>query len=343
MRTRFFLIIGFMLWLPVAPFMAHAEKPEPVNVYSSSKEHLIRPLLEAFTKATGIPHQLTTVANTALNARLEMEGEDTPADVVIVTDVANLAALNQAGLLRPVSAMEVLQRIPQTLRAKNNGWIGLTMRARLIFKRKDDKDLPEISSYLDLANPALKDGVLVRSSQSSYNQSLLADILLRYGKEEALEWAKAVVANFARKPSGGDRDQLRALASGEGKVAIANSYYYALMLTGEDKSDREYARKLEPIFFTQSPDQIHVNIRGAGIPKHSTNPEGAKALLTFMASEPAQEFLSKHNHEYPANPKASASELLQSWPFTPKVNTPLHEIGAHNKEAVLLFDQAGWN
>ncbi len=326
--------ILFSISLPFA-LMAQEAAPE-LNVYSSSKEHLVRPIFDAFTEESGIKVNVTTLDGAAMVARLSLEGEDSPADAVIVADVANLHKLDEKEVLSGFESDVVAKNIPAILRADDNAWIGVAMRARIVFKRKDDD--AEIATYADLADPKWKGQILVRSSENPYNQSLLTDIIARDGREAALVWAKGIVANMARKPQGGDRDQIRAVASGEGRLAIANSYYFAQMLVGKDAGDKALAEKMQPIF----PKDTHVNIRGAGITKASKHKEAAQQLMEFLTQAKAQNLFTNINQEYPANPTIEPSETLQSFGFTPKPKTPLTTIGAGNAQALEVFSEADW-
>lgn len=320
-----------------------SESPQPITIYSSSKEHLIRPVLNEFTKATGIAVRLTTLSNAAIVSRLELEGEDTQADAVIIADVANLHKLKEKGLLAPVVSEVVKKNIPAVLRDEAHEWAGITMRARFVFRRANDREAATITAYQDIAEPKWKDSILVRSSDNVYNQSLLSDLIHRLGENRAAQWAKGVVANMARDPQGGDRDQLRALASGVGRFAIANSYYYAQMLAGKDETDRALAAKIKPILFeTKSDDAKHVNIRGVAMTKYATHAKQVRQLIEFLTSEKAQRYLTTHNYEYPANPSVEAAPVLQRWGYTPSPTVPLSIVGAGNAKAVALFSQAGW-
>lgn len=329
----------------ISPALAQkdASRPEVVHIYSTSKEHLIRPVLQRFEHETGIEARVSTLDSAALTQRLLLEGEDTLADAVIVADMANVWALHEKELLQGFASETIERNIPPILRDAGNHWVGIAMRARLIFHRKGDEEAAQVDSYLDLADPRWDDGVLVRSSHSVYNQSLVADLIYRHGREAVLNWAEAVVANMARPPQGGDRDQLRALASGQGRLALANSYYYALMLTGEDETDRAYADKLVPVFPDATDSQgPHINIRAAAVTKHARHREAAQALVAFLTTPEAQRYLALNNYEYPANPDVKPSGVLQSWGHIPKPHVPLETIGRYRNEAIGLLGEAGW-
>lgn len=344
LTVSFVAMLWAMLAMAVtAPLNAHPPKSSDASlqIYSSSKEHLIRPLLDRFEHKTGISVAVTTLDGPALVSRLALEGNHTPADVLIIADVGNMASLTERNLLRAMRIESLNERVPPNLRHQDDLWTAIALRARFVFARADDKEAREgIKSYLDLADEAWRESVLIRSSDNVYNQSLMADMMIRHGEEAALDWAKGVVANMARRPQGGDRDQLRALASGEGRLAVANSYYYAMMLTDANATDRALAEKLKPVFFDDAP--IHVNIRAAGITRHTDNMEQAQQLIRFLLSDEAQQYLTLKNFEYPAVASVAPSKLLSGWGYQPDVTYPVERIGSLNVNAVSLLSKAGW-
>lgn len=323
--------------------MAYAAEPVNVNIYSAQKEFLIRPILEKFEKAN--PHikvQLTSIEEGGLLTRLKLEGKDSPADLVMTADVANLYKLQAQGSLAPVQSKILEANIPAHLRESGGHWFGFTTRSRMVFYAKDRVKPDALATYADLADPKWKGKIMVRSSVNDYNQSLLASIIAYDGEEKALAWAKGVVANMAAKPAGGDRDQLRAVASGKGDLAISNTYYYGLLQNSPDKADRDYAKKLGIIFPNQKDRGAHVNIRGGALTASSKHPKEAVKLLEYLSGDEAQKFFADNNHEYPANPAVAVSKTVSAW-GTPTFDTlPLEKVGAYNKQAVMLFDKAGW-
>lgn len=330
------------LTLPFTVMAETSASQEQIKLYSSSKEHLVRPLLDAFEKESGIKVNLTTLGGSELVARLALEGKDSPADAVMIADVARLWQLQDKALLAPVASELVAKNIPATLRAVDGSWVGIATRARLVFRRKDDAGAT-ITDYRELADKKWSKALLVRSSDNEYNQSLMADMMFRFGDLAAQDWAKGVVANLARTPSGADRDQLRALASGEGRLAVANSYYYAMMLSGEDAADKAYAEALVPMFPDATPKGgTHVNIRGVALTKASSKQAAVVRFIEFLVQPKAQEMLTQLNMEYPANPAVAASALLQSIAPTPTAQVPLSEIGKRNAQTIDLFSRAEW-
>lgn len=352
MRQFFSFVAFHIIVLTVTVFWAMQAKAvegadaKMLTVYSAQKEHLIRPVLEMFEEKTGIKVRLTTGKDSALIARLKQEGEQSPADLLLAADVGRLALAQREGLLQPVKSVAMEGIIPPPLRSAEGYWYGVTMRARVLFARKADMEAnPELFedlSYEALTGDAFAKGIVVRSAQNIYNQSLVASLIAHHGEEKAAEIVAGLVDNFARKPVGNDRDQLRALAAGVGNVAIANSYYFGLLLNSEDPKDRELAEKLTLIFPNQKETGTHANIRGGAVVKASRNAKEATQLLEFLVSKEAQAFFAEHNYEYPVNTDVEANALLQSWGAFKVDATPLATIGENNMAAVKVMKDAGW-
>jgi iron(III) transport system substrate-binding protein len=235
-----------------------------VNVYSARKDHLIKPVLDDFTARTGIKVNLLPAGEDQLLERLKSEGVNSPADVLITTDVAHLHKARVAGVLQPVNSAEIERNIPARFRDPQGYWFGLSARARVLFHARDRVKAAELSTYEDLADPKWKGRICVRSSSSSYNQSLLANLIAVHGPEKAEAWAKGVVANFARKPQGGDRDQITAVAAGQCDIAIANTYYYGNLQSSAKAEDRDAAAKVAIFFPNQQGRGAHMNVAGDG-------------------------------------------------------------------------------
>ncbi|HER35112.1 MAG TPA: Fe(3+) ABC transporter substrate-binding protein [Halothiobacillaceae bacterium] len=312
-----------------------------LNVYSARKEHLIAPLLEQFTDETGIEVNLLTADAGALLSRLENEGENTPADLLITVDAGNLQRAKEAGVLQSVDADTLTQRIPEALRDADNQWFGLSKRARVIFAAKDRVEDGAITSYADLADPAFKGRICIRSSDNIYNQSLVASLIAHKGEEWTEQWAKGLVANMARKPQGGDRDQIRAVAAGECDIAVANTYYYGAMQNGGD-TDREAADAVRLVWPNQDGRGAHVNVSGAGMVAASDKTQAVTQLLEFLTTEQSQEWYAQVNNEFPVRPGVPASETLAQWGEFKADDLGLTKLGELNPDAVRLMDRAGW-
>lgn len=315
---------------------------EEVNVYSAREEQLIKPLLDAFSKDTGIKVNLVTGDDDPLLERLKREGANSPADVLITADAGRLYRATQNGSLQAIQSAKLNQAVPANLRDPENRWFGLTYRARVIFYNKDKVKPNELSTYEALADPQWQGRVCVRSSNSIYNQSLLASIIQADGAAQAENWAKGLVNNFARAPAGGDRDQIKAVAAGQCDVALANTYYYAQMLYGKDAAQKAAASKVGLFWPNQNNRGTHINISGVGVTTSAKNKENAVKLLEYMVLDDAQRWYSSTNGEFPVKPGITASPELQSWGNFKRDPVNLSVLGKNNAQAVMLMDKAGW-
>ena len=322
-----------------------ADTEEEVNLYSARKEALIKPLLESFTKETGIKVNVISAKADALLKRIQSEGKNSPADVLLTTDAGRLHRAKKADVLTSIDSALLDQRIPSQYRDKDATWFGMSVRLRPIFVT-DSINIEQISSYEDLTKPEFKGQICVRSSSNIYNQSLVASMIEAKGEQATAEWASSLVENFARQPQGGDRDQIRAAAAGQCSIAVANTYYAAQMLAGpEDSADHQAAKKLRIIWPNQEGRGVHANISGAGVIKTAPNPENAVKLIEFLSSDTAQEIYADVNYEYPvvSNAKSiSNNKILSSWGEFKADTIDLGILGSNNPAALKLMDQAGW-
>ncbi len=316
---------------------------EQVNLYSARKESLIKPLLERFTAATGIKVNLVTGKAAALQKRLEVEGRNTPADLLLTSDAGRLYLAKQAGLFQSVESEVLTRAIPAHLRDRDNQWFGLSRRARIIVYSKQRVQPGALARYEDLTDPKWRGRICIRSSGNIYNQSLLASMVAHFGEQAAEQWAAGVVANLARPPRGNDRAQVKAVAVGECDVAVVNSYYLGKMQNSRDPAERAAAAKVVPLFPNQADRGTHVNISGAGITRHARNRENALKLLEFMVSDEAQRWYAASNHEYPVKEGIGVSPTVKAWGYPFKEDTlEMGQLGIHNITAVKIFDRVGW-
>jgi len=326
--------------------VAHDERV--VNVYSARHYDTDDKLYERFTTETGIHVNLVEGRSDALLARLKREGTLSPADVFITVDAARLRQALDAGVLQGIDSPKLRNRVPESLRDPEGRWFALTKRVRVIVAHKDRVPEGAVASYADLANPKWRGRVLVRSSSSVYNQSLVAALFEQIGPDAAQAWCEGVVANLARKPQGGDRDQIRAIAAGEGDIALVNHYYLARMLES-DGPDAEAARSVRIIFPDQdpkaSPDGLtgaHVNISGAGVLSTAPNRDHAIRFIEYLLSDEAQETLALGNNEYPVAPGVPLANVLDAFGSFRADETPVAAMAERNREAVMAMDRAGW-
>ena len=313
-----------------------------VNIYSYRQEALIKPQLEAFKKATGISYNLITGSASGLLQRLKSEGANSPADVLFTVDAGRLHTAEEMGLLQPVRSAVLEKSIPAHLRDPQGRWFGLGMRARAVFYHVDRVKPAELSTYEDLASQKWKGRILIRSSNNIYNQSLLASLIHHHGAKKAEEWARGIVANMARKPQGGDTDQLRAVFAGEGDIAISNNYYYARLLASKKEADRKVTSKVKVFWPNQDGRGTHVNISGAGITKSAKNKANAIKLLEFLVGEDAQKIYAEVGHEFPVRQGVPRGDIVAGMGAFKMDSIPLEVLGRNNAEAVRIFDRVGW-
>lgn len=313
-----------------------------VNVYSARKDHLLKPVLDAFSQKTGIKVNLLSASEDQLLERLKSEGKDSPADLFITTDVAHLHAARVAGVLQPAVSKTVKTAIPAAYRDPQGYWTGLSARSRVVFYAKDRVKQSEITTYEDLADPKWKGRICVRSSSSTYNQSLLAGLIAVNGPTKAEAWAKGVTDNMARKPQGGDRDQISAVAAGQCDIAIANTYYYGGMLTSTKEAEREAAAKVGIAFPNQQGRGAHMNVAGAGVTASAKNRGEAVQLLEFMTGPEAQALFAQANNEFPIRPSVAASPVVAAWGMFKAEDINVAMLGENRAEAIRIFDRVGW-
>lgn len=316
-----------------------------VNVYSARHYDTDDSLYARFTEQTGIEVNVIEGDSAALLERLRREGEQSPADIFIAVDAGRLHHADSEGIFTPASSETLTSRIPAHLRHPAGHWFGLTKRARVIMYATDRVQPDEITTYEELADPKWKGRLLIRSSSNIYNQSLVGSILAAHGEEAAEEWCRGVVANMARTPQGGDSDQIRALAAGEGDIAVANTYYLAKMIANADKpEDQESASKVGVIFPNQGDDDrgAHVNLSGAGLVKGGPNPENAVQFLEFLTNEESQAIFAGDNKEYPTVGGYALVDELQGFGEFKEDSLNASTFGANNQEALQLMDRCGW-
>jgi iron(III) transport system substrate-binding protein len=313
-----------------------------VNVYSHRHYDVDRELFARFTEETGIRVNVVTGSADELITRLETEGGSSPADVLITVDAGRLHRAKERGLLQAVESPTLEAHVPARYRDPEGFWYGLTTRARVLVYARTRVRPEQIPTYESLADPAWRGRVLVRSSENVYNQSLLAALIAEVGEESALRWAQGIAQNLARSPSGGDTDQLKAVAAGAGDVAISNTYYLAKLATSQDAEERRVYDQLAVVFPNQGDRGTHVNVSGAGVTRSAPNRDAAVRLIEFLTADEAQRVYAEGNQEYPVKPGIAMSSVLQAWGEFEADTLPLARLGELNGRAVMLFDRAGW-
>lgn len=330
------LMMGFM-FLTTSVFASNE-----VNVYSHRHYDSDKLLFKKFEEKTGIKVNIVTAKAEELVSKLAIEGENTPADLLITADIGNLYEAKERKLLQPIDSKILNENIPTHLKDNENKWFGLTKRARVFVYNPNKVDPKNLSDYFSLTKPEFKGKVVTRSATSGYNKSLIASIIANYGEAKGLEFVKGMAANFPYDPKGSDRDQIRAVAAGDADIAIVNTYYLGVMLSGEDKKDIEIAKSLKIFFPAQDTTGTHINISGAGVTAYAKHKENAIKLIEFLSSEEAQAAFAEGNSEYPVNPKVKPSQTVASWGTFKEDTISLSEVGKYTKKAVELASKGDW-
>ena len=310
---------------------------EKVNIYSYRQPKLIDPLLKAFTAKTGIETNII-YANAGLEERIQAEGANSPADVLFTVDIGRLTEAKERGITASVNVADVkeLAAIPANFRDPEGHWFGLTLRGRVVYASKE-RVKQDSFTYAELADPKWKGKICTRSGQHVYNVSLVASVIAHKGEAATEEWLKGVRDNLARKPAGGDREQVRDVQAGLCDIAIANTYYMAAML--RDPKQKEWADSVRIIFPDAATTGTHVNVSGVSLIKSAPNKAAALKLMAFLASDEGQKMYAEANSEYPIDPKVPPTEIVQSWGKLVPDKTPLADIAAQRKKASELIDK----
>lgn len=312
-----------------------------LNIYSSRHYDTDERLYSDFEEATGITINRIEGNADELIARMEAEGANSPADVLITVDTSRLARAKDAGILQSIDSTLLEEKIPANLQDADNQWFGFSQRARIFFYAKDAVATPP-ASYLDLADPAYKGQVCIRSSTNTYNQTLLAAIVTNHGEEAAKSWAEGVVANMAREPQGGDTDQLRGLVSGECDIAVSNTYYFARALRSDVEGVSSEIDKISWIFPSQEAEGAHMNLSGAGVAAYAPNRDNAVKFLEYLASDQAQVYFSNGNDEFPAVPGVALAENVAALGAFKADTVNLSEVAKNLPVAQKIFNEVGW-
>lgn len=319
-----------------------SDDSQVVNLYSARHYDSDQALYDRFTEETGITVNVREGSADELVARMTSEGENSPADLLIAADAGALWRAQQAGLFQPVSSTTLDERIPANLREPEGNWYGFTRRARVVAYDPAKVQPEEIDDYAKLATPRFRGRICVRSSDSIYNLSLVGALIEAWGEERTGEWVRGIVANMARPPEGGDRDQIRAVAAGVCEVALTNSYYYIGMAAGDDAADREVTQKVSLGFPSLDGQGSHVNISGGGVARNAPNRDNALRLLEFLASAESQSHISANNNEYPASPDVPAPPPVDAYAAFTAHPMAVSAFAARQPQAQSLMSAAGW-
>ena len=337
MRLPIFLVIALL----AAPVALAQEKV--VNVYSSRHYQADEALYAGFTKKTGIRINRIEAGEDALIERIRNEGTRSPADVLITVDAGRLWRAEQLGLFQPVKSSLLESRIPASYREPSGQWFGLSLRARVIAYNKDKVKAEEVQNYEDLADPKWKGRLCMRSSTNIYNLSLMGALIDHLGEQQAESWARAVRANLAQEPKGGDTDQLKAVAAGQCDVTISNQYYYARLARSDKADERRVAEQLRVAFPNQKTWGTHVNVSGAGVLKHAPHRDAAVQFLEYLASDEAQRYFADGNNEWPVvdSVKLDNPVLTAFGDFRrDRINVAI--LGRNQPSSQKIYDRVAW-
>ena len=336
-KIQLILLFSFFINLVIA---------NEVNVYTSRHYDSDDALYEEFTDETGIKVNIISGKGSALLQRLKAEGKNSPADIFFTVDAGNLWKVQKEGLFQSIESEKVLTEVPVSLRGPNDEWTAIAKRARVIFYNPENisDELVENFNYEDLADQKWNKRIVIRSSNNMYNQSLVASLIKNIGEEETEKWAKKLVGNFARKPQGNDRSQIIAVANGEADLAVANSYYIGIMLSGSAGQEQlEAAKKVKMIFPNQENRGAHINISGAGILKNAPNKDNANSFIEFLISKRVQKYMIDKSYEYSVlNDVPPSIEIAGFGTNFKEDQTSVRSFGELNPDAVKLMDRSGW-
>ncbi len=325
--------------LAACPLAATAQE---VNLYTTRETGLIQPLLDAFTKSTGIKVNAIFVKD-GLIERVKAEGPNSPADVLMTVDFGGLIDAVDQGVTQPVRSEALAAAIPANLRDPDGHWYALSLRARLVYVSKDRVPLTAIS-YEELADPKWKGKICIRSGQHPYNTSLIAAYIAHHGEANAEAWLRGVKANLARKATGGDREVARDILGGICDIGVGNSYYVGLMRSGTGGPDQlKWGAAINPLLPTFKGGGTHVNISGAAIAKHSPNKANALKLLEYLVSNDAQALYAQMNYEYPVRSGAAVEPIIAAFGTLKPDSLDLVAIARNRKQASILVDKVGFD
>lgn len=348
MKINKFLLLALLIVPITLIFLTKTNEEvqnEEVNIYTSRHYDADNLLYEQFTKKTGIKVNIISGKGSALIERLKAEGINSPGDVFFTVDAGNLANFQKQGFLQSIQSEIIKQSVPVELRGENDEWVAVAKRARVIFYNPELVSEGEIKdiNYEDLASDVWKNRVAIRSSSNMYNQSLVSSLISNLGIDETEKWAKGLVSNFARKPQGNDRSQIMAVANKEALIAIANTYYIGIMLSGKGgKEQLNAAQKVKIAFPNQNNRGAHINVSGGGVLKHSPNRENAEKFLEFLLSEEAQVHIVNNTFEYPVLESVKPHPIIESFGDFKMDKTSIADFGKYNPEAVKLMDRVSW-
>ena len=340
MKNYIYLVVVILL----SSCMPNTNKSKEINIYSQRHYDSDKMQYKKFEEKTGIKVNVTKAGADELIQRLKNEGDNSKADLFITVDVGKLWQASDMGLFQKFNDQKVFDNIDPQFLDKNGYWVPVTYRSRVVVYSNERVKKEDLSTYEDLANEKWRGRLLVRSSSNAYNQALMSSLVANLGPEAVTSWSEAVVKNFARDPKGSDRDQVKAIAAGQGDIAIVNSYYIGLLLASE-KEEEIIAGKAVSVFFPNQGDGergAHINVSGIALAKNAPNKENAIELIKYLTSVEGQETYVNNSYEYSVNPNVKPDEIVQAWGEFKKDPVDLNMLGVKRDEAIRIFDKTGW-
>ena len=315
---------------------------DTVNIYSYRQANLIKPLLDGFTKETGIKTRVL-FASKGLDQRILAEGRNSPADILLTTDIGRLDAAAKLGITQAVDDAELVENIPARFRDPQGQWFGLTTRARIVYASRD-RVAQNAITYEELADPKWKGKICTRSGQHAYTLGLFASMIAHMGKEKTEAWMQGLKNNLARKPTGNDRAQVKAIYAGECDIALGNTYYMGKMLENEKEPEqKEWANSVKLLFPNAQGRGTHVNLSGMVMAKHAPHRDGALKLMRYLAGVEAQKLYATANFKYPLAEGVSPDPLVASWGKLNADVLPLADVAKLRKEASEMVDRVAFD
>ena len=334
----FSFLLSFALAMPIMTVssLQGAQAADELVVYSARKEHLMKPLTDAFTQETGVKITLYTGKEGALIERLKAEGARTQADVLMLADAGNLGYAAESGLFQSLNSSEISKNIPANLRDEAGLWTGLSVRARTLVYNTNKLSANDLQGYADLADAKWQGKLCLRTSKKVYNKSLVASLIAHHGEEKAEQIVKGWVNNLAMKPQAKDSQVMKAIMGGGCDVGIVNSYYFGGLLQKQPKAP------LKLFWADQSSTGTHVNVSGAGVVKHADQAQKAQQFIEWLSQAKAQAIYAQANNEYPANPAIQPSALVASWGAFKADTLNLNDVVKYQQQAVKLMQRVGY-
>ena len=340
MKNYIYLIVIVLL----SSCMPNTNKSKEINIYSQRHYDSDKMQYKKFEEKTGIKVNVTKAGADELIQRLKNEGDNSQADLFITVDVGKLWQASDMGLFQKFNDQKVFDNIDPQLLDKNGFWVPVTYRSRVVVYSNERVKKEDLSTYEDLANEKWRGRLLVRSSSNAYNQALMSSLVANLGPEAVTSWSEAVVKNFARDPKGSDRDQVKAIAAGQGDIAIVNSYYIGLLLASEKEEEINAGKAVSVFFPNQGAGErgAHINVSGIALAKNAPNKENAIELIKYLTSVEGQETYVNNSYEYSVNPNVKPDEIVQAWGEFKKDPVDLNMLGVKRDEAIRIFDKTGW-